>query len=301
MSRYLRNMYRLMIPQSIQSRIDIRRQDKFLKELRINILENFKNADVKEEKHIWDVVSFLKKNPLHMFPYNFIHKYVSEKVEVHKDEKSNYNFVIYENKRLYYPLGWSLENIKYSHAFSCLEQDKESPHSYAASSFIYSCDDIAVDAGAAEGNFSLSIVEKVKKLYIFECSNGWIEPLRKTFEPWNEKVEIIPLKLSNILNTGSTTIDHFFEDRESPSIMKIDVDGAEKDLLDGASKILEESTILKISLCTYHKKNDHKDFKELLKKLNFKVRTSNGYMIFYLDEPLQKPYLRKALIFASKN
>ena len=27
---------------------------------------------------------------------------------------------------------------------------------------------------------------------------------------------------------------------------------------------------------------------------NFKVKTSNGYMIFYLDEPLQEPYLRRA-------
>ena len=79
-----------------------------------------------------------------MFPYDFIHKYNSQQVEVHKDEKSDYRYVIHENKRLFYPLGWSSENIKYSHSFSCLEQDNKSPHSYASSSFSYQENDIAV-------------------------------------------------------------------------------------------------------------------------------------------------------------
>ena len=72
-----------------------------------------------------------------MFPYDFIHKYNSQEVEVHKDEGSDYEYVIYDKKRLFYPLGWTSENIKYSHSFSCLEQDSESPHSYASSSFSY--------------------------------------------------------------------------------------------------------------------------------------------------------------------
>ena len=202
---------------------------------------------------------------------------------------------------MFYPLGWTSENIKYSHSFSCLEQDNESPHSYALSSFSYNEDDIAVDAGAAEGNFSLSIVDKVKKLYIFECSEGWLAPLRKTFKDWGDKVEIIPLKLSEKVTSESTTLDQFFaEKNELPTILKIDVDGGEKDLLSGASRILRESDELKISLCTYHQKNDFREFKNLLENLDFKVHSSKGYMIFYLDEPLEEPYLRKALLFASK-
>ena len=302
MSNFYKTLYKKIVPQIIKSRFDILRQDAFLKNIRSNILDYYNGSPPSPENHqILDVISFLKKNPLHMFPYDFINKYDSQQVEVHRDEKSDYRYVIYENKRLFYPLGWTSENIKYSHSFSCLEQDNESPHSYASSSFIYNEDDIAVDAGTAEGNFSLSIVEKVKKLYIFECSEGWIGPLHKSFEPWREKVEIIPLKLSKNVTSESTTLDQFFaEKNELPTILKIDVDGGEKDLLSGASRILQKSDKLKISLCTYHQKNDFREFKTLFEKLEFKVHSSKGYMIFYLDEPLKEPYLRKALLFASK-
>ena len=103
------------------------------------------------------------------------------------------NYVYLGNKKLFYPEGWSSENIQYSHSFSCLEQDKNSPHSYQDESINIRTNDVVVDAGSAEGNFSLEIVEKVKKVYLFECSDGWQTPLKKTFEPWGDKVEIIPL------------------------------------------------------------------------------------------------------------
>ena len=67
----------------------------------------------------------------------------------------------------------------------------------------------------------------------------------------------------------------------------------EKDLLCGIKRILEQSDQLKVSLCTYHKKNDFQEFKNLFEELNFNVHSSNGYMIFYLDEPLEEPYLPK--------
>ena len=103
------------------------------------------------------------------------------------------------------------------------------------------------------------------------------------------------------MTSESTTLDQFFaEKNELPTILKIDVDGGEKDLLSGASRVLQQSDELKISLCTYHQKDDFREFKTLLEKVDFKVHSSKGYMIFYLDEPLEEPYLRKALLFASK-
>lgn len=302
MNKIYKKLYRSLVPKSIRSNIDIFRQDAFLKNIRIEILDHYKDSTTNlENVQIAKVISYLKKNPLHMFPYDFIHRYDSKLVEVYNDEKSEYKYVIYQNKRLYYPLGWSTENIKHSHSFSCLEQDYDSPHSYASSSFIYGEGDIVVDAGAAEGNFSLSIVDKVKKLYIFECTEGWIAPLKKTFEPWLEKVEIVPLKLSDKCTPESTTLDQFFkEKKELPTKLKIDVDGGERNLLCGVKRILEQSDQLKVSLCTYHQKNDFQEFKNLFEELNFNVHSSNGYMIFYLDEPLEEPYLRKALLFASK-
>ena len=297
----IKKAYRSVIPRSVQTRLDMWRQDRFLKDMRINILKHFnENDSLIGNYQIEEVLSFLRKNPLHMFPYNFIYKYDSVKVNVHKDSTSNLNYVFLRNKKLFYPKGWSSENIRYSHSFSCLEQDEFSPHSYADDSIQYGKNDIVVDAGSAEGNFSLEIVEKVKKVYLFECSDGWQEPLKKTFEPWKEKVEIIPFKLSSIEDSSSTTLDRFFENKEPPTILKIDVDGDEKSLLEGSKNLLKDLDYLRIALCVYHKKNDEVEFTNLLQGFNFNVKTSNGYMIFYLDEPLEEPYFRRALLFASK-
>ena len=300
-AKVIKRAYRSVIPQSIQTRLDMWRQDRFLKDMRINILKHFNEKDGSVVNYqIEEVLSFLRKNPLHMFPYDFIYKYDAAKINVLKDSSTELNYVFLGNKKLFYPEGWSSENIQYSHSFSCLEQDKQSPHSYQDESINYGPNDVVVDAGSAEGNFSLEIVEKVKKVYLFECSDGWHTPLKKTFEPWGDKVEIIPLKLSSTEDLSSTTLDRFFENKEPPTILKIDVDGDEKSLLEGAKNLLKDLDYLRIALCVYHKKNDEAEFTNLLQNLKFSVKTSHGYMIFYLDEPLQEPYLRRALLFASK-
>ena len=294
-------IYKSVAPQSVQKVVDMWRQDRFLKNIRINILKYFdENNSLSGNSEISKVLSFLRKNPLHMFPYDFIYKYKSDNVNIFKDPSTELNYVRLGNKKLFYPMGWSSENIKYAHSFSCIEQDKGSPHCYQDESITYGHNDIVVDAGTAEGNFSLEIVEKVKKVYLFECSDGWQKPLKKTFEPWGDKVEIIPLKLSSTEDLSSTTLDRFFENKEPPTILKIDVDGDEKSLLEGAKNLLKDLDYLRIALCVYHKKNDEAKFTNLLQNLKFSVKTSHGYMIFYLDEPLQEPYLRRALLFASK-
>ncbi len=298
----IKKIYHSIVPDIVRRYVSIKRQNPFLSNIRSDILNYYdvKKTNSTENKELNSAISFLRKNPLHMFPYEFIYKYNSEKVIVFKDSSTELNYVYLENKKLFYPKVWSAGNIQYAHSFSCIEQDERSPHSYQDQSITYGPNDIVVDAGTAEGNFALEIVEKVKKLYLFECSDGWQEPLNKTFEPWKDKVEIIPLKLSSTVNANSTTIDHYFENKEPPTILKIDVDGDERNLLEGSRKLLKDQAYLRIALCVYHKRNDEKEFTDLLEDFNFSVKTSSGYMIFYLDEPLKKPYLRRALLFASK-
>ena len=298
----IKKIYHSIVPQIIRRYVSTKRQDSFLTNIHSNILNYYdvKKTNPIENKEVDSVISFLRKNPLHMFPYDFIYKYDSGKINVFRDSISELNYVYLGNQKLFYPEGWSSENIRYSHSFSCLEQDENSPHSYQDESIKYGPNDVVVDAGSAEGNFSLEIVEKVKKVYLFECSDGWQKPLKKTFEPWKDKVEIIPLKLSSIEDSSSTTLDRFFENKEPPTILKIDVDGDEKNLLEGSKNLLKDLEYLRIALCVYHKKNDELEFTNLLQNLKFSVKASSGYMIFYLDEPLQEPYLRRALLFASK-
>ena len=298
----IKKIYHSIVPQIIRRYVSIKRQDPFLTNLQSNILNYYDVTKTNpiENRDVNSVISFLRRNPLHIYPYDFIYNYKSDNVNIFKDPSTELNYVYLGNKKLFYPEGWSSENIQYSHSFSCLEQDKQSPHSYRDESINYGPNDVVVDAGTAEGNFSLEIVDKVKKVYLFECSDGWQKPLKKTFEPWGDKVEIIPLKLSSTEELSSTTLDRFFENKEPPTILKIDVDGDEKSLLEGAKNLLKNLDYLRIALCIYHKINDELEFTHLLQNLNFTVKTSQGYMIFYLDEPLQEPYLRRALLFASK-
>ena len=298
---FYRKCFRRYVPANFQNYLKIQFQDKFLKNLRKDILKHFKNKLIdSKDPDLIDALNFLKQNPLHIYPHNFIKKYKSENIVVYHENKSNLNYVMTHHKKLFYPMGWNSETVSYSHSFSCLEQDKQSPHCYFNHLNSFNKNDIVVDAGAAEGNFSLEIIEKVKKVYLCECSDAWQGPLKKTLEPWREKIEIIPKKVSCLDNSEFISIDRFFQDKEPPTVIKIDVDGDEKNLLKGAKDILNSSKELKIALCVYHKKNDESEFKSILQGFGFNVFSSKGYMIFYPDEPLAKPYFRRGLIFGTK-
>lgn len=44
-----------------------------------------------------------------------------------------------------------------------MEQDEDSPHKYLTKDFNVENSDVVVDVGVAEGNFSLDIIDRVKK------------------------------------------------------------------------------------------------------------------------------------------
>ena len=71
------------------------------------------------------------------------------------------------------------------------EQDVRSAHRYLDGAFTFEKGEILVDAGVAEGNFALDVVEKASKLILFEADREWIEPLQATFAPWKEKIVIV--------------------------------------------------------------------------------------------------------------
>ena len=156
-----------------------------------------------------------------------------------------------------------------------------------------------VDFGAAEGNFSLSMIEKVKKIYLFEADQEWNEALQKTFEPWKDKVEIIPKFVSDKDDDRHCSGDVFFEEIDV-TFFKIDVDGGERGLLSGMKKTITDKKGLKIALCTYHQHDDENEFTKMLTDAGYDVVPSNGYMIFYYDKKLKAPYLRRSLIRAVK-
>lgn len=210
------------------------------------------------------------------------------------------NYVLLDNKKLYYPRNMQIDDIKFNYYFvQIIEQHKESPHRYLNDEFNINDGDIVVDCGVAEGNFSLGIVEKVKHLYLFEADERWIEPLEATFEPWKEKVSIIKKYVSDRDDENSISLDNYFKNMEKPNFIKLDVEGYEKKVIEGSKDILQNNNI-KIVACTYHYQEDYNLIKEQLEKINYKTSTNKGYMLFWGYDEMEPPYFRRGVIRASK-
>ncbi|MFK2820698.1 FkbM family methyltransferase [Flavobacteriaceae sp. LMIT009] len=270
----------------------------FLKNLRREILTFYENKSTDEE--IKEVIEYLKANPVTVFPYDFKKKYSEDFIEVFTDKSNELKYVIHEDKRLYFKRSLSEEGIKKLYLGLQIDQDIESPHLYLTKDFYLESHDVIADIGAAEGNFSLSNIEKVKKVYLFEYDQDWLEALRATFAPWRDKVEIIDKYVSNVDSESTITMNTFFGQNPDITFLKVDIEGSEAHFLEGFSEILDKDMQIKIALCTYHKQNDEEEFTKLLSNYGFKVVPSNGYMIFIYDKKINVPYLRRGLLRAMK-
>ncbi len=292
MNRYLFPIYRVLVPKPLRTSILKRSLRKNILEYFAALPENSVNDDQKE------ILKYLESNPVKIFPYPFSNNYSADNVEVHFDKEREMRYVMQEGKRLYFKRRWNDKRIKRAYSDLLREQDMSSPHRYLTDSFSVGNEDIIADIGAAEGNFSLSVIEKVKKIYLFEYDREWTDALQATFAPWTEKVEIINKYVSDHNDDSHTRFDTFFEENNDINFLKIDVDGAESIVLDSCDKVFRSGESFKVALCTYHKNNDEIDFTRLLHNHGFKITPSKGYMIHYYDKKMKEPYLRRGLIRA---
>ncbi len=290
---FLFQLYRVLVPKPIRTSL-------LLSSLRKRI-PAFHEADpaywFDEERK--QVIEFVKQHGVKIFPYHFTERYDQSSIVVHRDPASGLKYVEQEGRRLYFKRRWSDARIQRSFHDLSMEQDTQSPHRYLTTSFNLCSNDVVADFGAAEGNFSLAVIDQVKKVYLFESDPEWIEALEMTFKPWRDKVEIVPKFVSDKNDDKHCTGDEFFSSK-SITFLKIDVDGGERKLLKGLSRTLQQPCSMKIALCTYHKHEDQQEFTDLLVRSGFAVTPSSGYMIFYYDKLLGAPYLRRGLIRATK-
>ena len=248
MDKVLFTIYRIIVPKPL--RTIIRK-----KNLRTKILKYFNSLSVEkinEEQR--EVLRYLENNPVATFPYPFQYLYSPEKIEVFFDEANKMRYVLLEGKRLYFKKRWNEKRIRKGFSGLLREQDPNSPHRYLTDNFNVN-NDIIADIGAAEGNFSLSVIEKVKKIYIFEYDQEWVQALRATFAPWAEKVEIINRRVSDFDDEKHIRFDTFYKTNPEINFFKIDVDGAEEKVLKSCQEILSSGKPMRVALCTYHKNN----------------------------------------------
>lgn len=292
MNSFIFNIYRIVVPKPVRTAI-------LKKNLRRKILNHFSSLpgnEVNNEQR--DILKYLENNPVTTFPYLFSYNYSPEKIEVFSDHSNGMKYVIQEGKKLYFKKRWSKKRIQRAYSDLAREQDPESSHRYLSDSFYPEMNDEIADIGAAEGNFSLSVIEKVKKIYLIENDPEWTEALKATFAPWKEKVDIISKYVSDTDDEKNIRLDTFMKSGKGITFLKIDVDGFEQKVLNGAREIISGKTPLKIALCTYHKHNDEKDFRLLLENNGFTVTPAKGYMIHYYDKKIRKPWLRRGLLRA---
>jgi len=294
MNKLLLITYRVVVPKPLRT-IIVR---KFLHKKILKYFAALPENEINDEQR--EVLTYLKYNPLSVFPYPFQHEYDPEKVEVHEDKTNGMHYVLFDTKRLYFKKYWTVKRIRRGFSNLMMEQDIGSPHRYQSGTFNINKYDVVADIGAAEGNFSLSVIEKVKKLYIFEYNRDWVEALNATFAPWKDKVEIINKRVADFDDDKHIRFDTFLKDHDKVTFMKIDVDGAEQTVLNSCHTILNDKEPMKIALCTYHHNNDEQVFTSLLKRHGFTVTPSAGYMIQYYDKQIAAPYLRRGIIRAER-
>jgi hypothetical protein len=292
-------IYRKILPSIIKIEI-WRFIDNYRYKLRKNIIKFLKkelklNPDIEKK----EIFNFLKRNPIAFIPYEFKRKYKPEKNIIYEDDTCDMKYLLHENKRLYFPKKISNGEIQRYYNGLMIEQDINSPHRYEHQNFYVQERNIVADIGAAEGFFALSIIERARKIYLFECNSVWINALKMTFLPWKEKITIINKYVSNHTVGKHIALDDYFNG-EKIDFIKADIEGSELDLLLGSKRILSTQNNLRIVLCTYHRKNDMQELNRILLEGGFYTEYSNGYIINIFDKELSPPYLRRGIIRALK-
>ena len=229
-------------------------------------------------------------------------KVYSEK-DIIYDEESGLYCGLYEGKRLYFDKSVTSIEIALNNLNGlAAEQSEHSPHKYLTDEFTVDSEDIVFDVGCADGNFALSVADKVKEIYLFEVEEKWMQPLKLTFAPYSEKVHIIKKCVTRNSDMLAVSLDDFCKENhiEQIGIVKMDVEGYEKDVLAGAEKMISENRIKKFAVCTYHKIDDEQTLGAMLP--NYNKVMAEGYMLGAMLQDIwniKPPYFTKGVMRAT--
>ena len=283
--------YRLIIPKPLRTYL-------WKIYLKKKILKEYSHS---RDKEIIEIISNINENGIKIISSTLSRDYKEDEIEVLFDKALKLKYVDYKKgKPIYFKKKWSKSRIQKALNQLYIEQDINSPHRYLTDDFNVDKETIVADIGCAEANFSLDIVDKVKHIYLFETNNVWEEPLNATFRKYKDKITIVNKKFSNTDSKNSINGSKFLKEK-GVSFLKIDVDGHEDEVISNLEELISESKKMKIALCTYHSNDDFNKYSKLLQKYNYSIAHSKGYMIFYWDKKLDKPYLRRGVLRAKKN
>ncbi len=264
----------------------------FKKEL-VSRYKHSKDTEIKE------IINYLCKRDLQVFNYNFVDKYKNLNVTPLYDEKQEMYYITVNDKKMYFAssLNTSQKVIEYYKSIR-IEQDVNSPHRYLLEDFDVNRGDIVVDVGAAEGYFTLGIIDRAKKVYIIEADVEWMKALKQTFCDYKGKVVFINKFITNYTYEKKDKLENLIY--EPVNFIKMDIEGSECDAIDGIKEIARISPKLKTVICSYHNDYDEAIIKMKLESINFKSTTSKGYM-WYPYKEKNSTKLCRGLVRGIKN
>ena len=294
------HIYRLLIPEFLRDKMYHQRLKWRTKRLKkhniqkevLNYIKSLNSSDLE----ILEIEKFLSNYPIKAIPLDIKPE---KDFEVKKEDGMYY--VDFYGKKMFFPIGTTKKSIILYCKGIIEEQNPISPHSYLSDRFNVNENSIIADIGAAEGNFALSVIDRVKKVYIFEADNVWFNALHKTFEPWKDKVEFIFSMVSDNNKNGNISLDEYFKYKTPPNFLKLDVEGNENFVLKGAENIINLND-MKIAICTYHRYDDDKKFKTFFENKGYTTQFSNSYMLMFENgKDFKRPYLRRGVLRAEKH
>ncbi len=263
-----------------------------------SIIKRYKDS---KDEEIKEVVNYLKMHSLSIFNYEFPEKYKDYCIMVNKDKESGLFYINHNGLNMYFSRELkNKEEVLDYYRWILVEQDEKSPHKYTDERIKVNEGDVVIDVGAAEGFFSVEVVEKAKQIYIIEADPLWVEALNYTFEKYRDKVKIINKYIVDYDEGAMASIDSIVQ--AQVDFVKMDIEGCEHEALIGASKTIMNSPNIKMAVCCYHSDFDQQLIEDELHKQELNYYTSNGYMWFpYKTRQVSvSTKLRKGIIRAHK-
>ena len=266
--------------------------------IKYRLLARYQNS---KDCEIRELLAYIKNESLQVFNYPFVWDYYNTVYEIVFDQEKQLFYAVFQGKKMYFCKRYgSREQVERYLRQVIMEQDKSSPHCYLTNDFCVDDGAVVLDAGVADGNFALSVIDKVKKIYLVEPDIEWLEALHYTFEPYMDKVVIIGKCLTNYQSEETVTVDNIVE--ETLDFLKMDIEGEEYYALQGAADTIKRSKGMKCAVCTYHNEFDYFSINSLLLQMGFQTRPSRGYMWFPYDKDyfVNLPTFRRGLVRAEK-
>ncbi len=296
----LQRIWQKLLPHRILALIGLVFESNGLKERRTKVLNHFKTVDPNSlEPEILEGLDYLKSHKFASFPYNWTKKYDKFFPEVFRDTDHQRFYVYFEGKRMYFPKSITNKQVIWAMRLIYREQDSKSPHLYLTPDFQIEPNSIVVDAGVAEGNFALSVVEMAKHLFLIECDKEWMEALKITFAPWKEKVTFVEKYMSDCDDESTTSIDGLFKpEADEKYFIKMDIEGFEQKALAGMKNLAASGKSIKMDVCTYHQPEALQEIEVFLKDYGFHYQVSDGFVLFFQNG--EEPSFRKVLVRAER-